>query len=69
MKLMNLNQDHLSIPEMMDYASMIWMPSGKFTHMVRNVSTYPSSASLTSSPAPRKPSSSLVPETSKHINN
>ena len=36
MKLMNLDQEHLGIPET-DYACVIKMPSGEFARVVRSV--------------------------------
>merc|ERR1711915_138740 len=39
MKLMNLDQEHLGIPET-DYASVIKMPSGEFQRVVRDLSQF-----------------------------
>ena len=39
MKLMNLDQEHLGIPET-DYASVIKMPAGEFARVVRDLSQF-----------------------------
>merc|ERR1712154_339739 len=39
MKLMNLDQEHLGIPET-DYAAVIKMPSGEFQRVVRDLSQF-----------------------------
>merc|ERR1712133_336625 len=39
MKLMNLDQEHLGIPET-DYACVIKMPSGEFARVVRDLSQF-----------------------------
>merc|ERR1712083_1281825 len=39
MKLMNLDQEHLGIPET-DYSAVIKMPSGEFQRVVRDLSQF-----------------------------
>jgi len=46
MKLMNLDQEHLGIPET-DYACVVKMPSGEFARIVRDLSQFGESITVT----------------------
>ena len=39
MKLMNLDQEHLGIPET-DYAAVVKMPSGEFQRIIKDLSQF-----------------------------